>query len=75
MTKKRVRSIAEKLTKVVEIKLGDRTWPIIITHNVLIECEQLTGLNLLAGEVNMIKPSFTLIRALLYVALKRAGAR
>jgi hypothetical protein len=74
MAKPRIRSIADKLTKKVEVKVGGETFSIIITHNTLIECEQLTGLNLLAGEANILKPSFTLMRALLYVALKHAGA-
>ena len=72
MAKKR--SVAEKLTPKVKIRLDDREWPIVITHNVLIDAEEITGLNLISGDVNLVKPSATLVRALLYVALKRAGA-
>jgi hypothetical protein len=69
------KSIAEKLIRKVELKLDGKTWPLVVTHNVLIECEELTGLNLLAGEVNLLRPSAKLVRALLYVALRRAGAK
>lgn len=67
-------SVAEKVTRRVELKLDGETWPIVVNHNVLIEVEELTGLNVLAGEANLIKPSAKLIRAALYLALKRAGA-
>jgi Phage integrase, N-terminal SAM-like domain len=56
-------------------KLDGKTWPLVVTHNVLIECEELTGLNLIAGEVNLLRPSAKLVRALLYVVLLRAGAK
>jgi hypothetical protein len=69
------KSIAEKLVRKVDLKLDGKTWPLIVTHNVLIECEELTGLNLIAGEVNLLRPSAKLVRALLYVALRRAGAK
>jgi hypothetical protein len=67
--------IAEKLIRRVELKLDGKTWPLAVTHNVLIECEELTGLNLIAGEVNLLRPSAKLVRALLYVVLRRAGAK
>lgn len=67
--------IADKLIKRVEVTLDGKTWPIVITHNVLIECETLTGLNVLTGDVNVARPSATLLRALLYLALKGAGAK
>ncbi len=72
MTKK---SIAEKLIRKVELKLDGKTWPLVVSHDVLIECEELAGLNLIAGEVNLLRPSAKLVRALLYVALRRAGAK
>ena len=71
------KSIAERLIRKVELKLDGKTWPLVVTHNVLIECEELTGLNLIAGEVNLLRPSAKLVRALLYVAnvLLRSGNR
>jgi hypothetical protein len=69
------KSISEKLIRKVDLKLEGKTWPLVVTHNVLIECEELTGLNLIAGEVNLLRPSAKLVRALLYVALRRAGAK
>ena len=67
--------ITERLIRKVELKLDGKNWPLAVTHNVLIECEELTGLNLIAGEVNLLRPSAKLVRALLYVVLRRAGAK
>jgi hypothetical protein len=64
------RKIADKLVQKVEILLDGKTWPIVITHNVLIECEDLTGLNVLSGDANLVRPSAKLI-----LALQRAGAK
>ncbi len=68
------RPLADRLIKKVEIKLDGKTWPLVITHNVLIEVEDLTGLNVLMGEVNIARPSAKLLRAVLFLALRRAGA-
>ena len=70
-----VRKIADKLVQKVEILLDGKTWPIVITHNILIECEDLTGLNVLSGDANLVRPSAKLMRALLFLALQRAGAK
>lgn len=72
------RKIADKLIQKVQIRIDGKDWPIVITHNVLIECEELTGINVLSfeqGTVSIIRPSATLMRALLYLTLKRAGAK
>lgn len=72
------RKIADKLIQKVQIRLDGKDWPIVVTHNVLIECEELTGINLLsfeAGTVSIIRPSAKLMRAMLYLTLKRAGAK
>jgi hypothetical protein len=63
--------LAAQLTPRVEVTLGGRSWRLCLTHRVLLECEELTGLSLLAG-ANL--SSARLIRVLLYCALKRAGA-
>jgi hypothetical protein len=69
------RKIAEKLIKKVQIRLDGKDWPIVVSHNVLIECEELAGLNMLTGEANFImRPSAKVVRALLFVCLQRAGA-
>ena len=71
----KVKPISEKLIKRVEVKLDGNTWPIVITHNLLIDAEDLTGLNTLTGDVSSLyKPSAKVVRAILYLALKRAGA-
>jgi len=74
-SKPMVRKIADKLVQKVEILLDGKTWPIVITHNILIECEDLTGLNVLSGDANLVRPSAKLMRALLFLALQRAGAK
>lgn len=68
------RKIADKLIQKVEIKLNGKKWPLLVDHNVLIECEELTGLNMLTGEAGMLHPSAKAVRALLYLCLKRAEA-
>lgn len=68
------RKIADKLVEKVQIRLDGKDWPIVVTHNVLIDCEELTGLNLLTGEANIVRPSAKLVRALLFLCLRRAGA-
>ena len=69
------KKLADKLVQKVEILLDGKTWPIVITHNVLIDCEDLTGLNVLSGDANLVRPSAKLMRALLFLALQRAGAK
>lgn len=67
------KNIAEKLIEKVEIKLGNKTYPVVMTHNVLIDIEEQSGLNLLSGEASIIKPSFKAMRAMLYAVMTRAG--
>lgn len=69
------KKIAEKLTGKVIVNLDGKEWPIVVTHNLLIETEELTGLNTLTGEANMVRPSAKLVRAILFLALKHAGAK
>lgn len=69
------KKIADKLVQKVEVLLDGKTWPIVVTHNILIECEDMTGMNVLSGEINLLRPSAKMIRALLFLALQRAGAK
>jgi hypothetical protein len=69
------RKIADKLIQKVEVRLDGKNWPLLVDHNVLIECEELTGLNMLTGEAGMMRPSAKAVRALLYLCIKRAGAK
>lgn len=66
-------TIADKLIRKVELRLNHEDWPLVITHDVLIECERLTGKPLLAGG-DVLRPSARLLQALLYLTLRRAGA-
>src|SRR2546430_13397757 len=70
--------MAKKLDKLIQkvvLPLDGKEWRSVITHNTLIDCEELTGLNSLTGEVNILRPSAKLVRALLYLSLKHAGAK
>jgi hypothetical protein len=68
-----VATITDKLIRKVEIRLGGADWPLVVTHDVLIECERLTGKKMLAGG-DVLRPTARLVRALLYLMLCRAGA-
>lgn len=71
----KVKSITDKLIKRVEIKLDGKTWPVVINHNLLIDVEDLIGVNVLTGTgLNITQPSAKILRAVLYLALKAAGA-
>jgi hypothetical protein len=67
-----VPSLADRLVPRVEFAVGGRRWPILFTHRVLLDCEVLTGIDMLA--TNLGNPSARLLRALLYLALERAGS-
>lgn len=69
------KKLADKLIQKVQVHLDGKDWQLVITHNTLIECEELTGLNSLTGEVNILRPSAKLVRALLYLSLQHAGAK
>jgi hypothetical protein len=66
-------AIADKLIRKVEIRLDGADWPLVVTHDVLIECERLTGKKMLAGG-EALRPTARLVRALLCIMLRRAGA-
>lgn len=70
-----MKKASSKLIKKVTLRLDDRDWDIVLTHNVLIDCEELTGLNLLTGDVNLLRPSAKVVRAMLFVCLRNAGAK
>jgi hypothetical protein len=77
MASKKVLSMADKLVKKVNLELDGDTWPLMVTHNVIIDAEDALGQNgnILSGECNIIRPSAKVVRALLWAALKRAGAK
>jgi hypothetical protein len=58
----------------ITITIDGKEWPITLDTNDLVEVEEVTGLNILMGIGNMSLPSFAVLRALLYVALKKTGA-
>jgi len=68
------RKIVDRLIQKVQIRLDGKEWPLVVTHNILIDCEELTGMNVLTGDANLMRPSAKLVRALLYLCLRRVGA-
>lgn len=65
-------SIAHRLTRPVELSAGGGAWRILFTHRVLLDIEELTGLN--AMQVNLGQLSARLLRAVLFAVLREAGA-
>lgn len=66
--------LAERLTPRVELAIGGARWPVLFTHEVLLDIEGLTGHSVLHGQVNLWNPSASVLRAVLYLVLRRAGA-
>jgi len=64
--------IAHSLTKPVEISAGDRRWRIVFTHRVLLDLEEITGLD--AMRVNLRNLSARMLRGVLFAALRDAGS-
>jgi hypothetical protein len=66
--------LAERLTPRVELTIGGARWQVLFTHEVLLDIESLTGCSVLAGQVNLWHSTASVLRAVLYVVLRRAGA-
>lgn len=60
------------LTRRVEFSYEGCPWPLVFTHGALLRCEELTGTPML--KARLAQPSARLLRALLFVALREAGA-
>src|SRR5882672_4370995 len=69
------KALADKLIDKVVVQLDGKEWRLVVTHNTLIDAEELTGLNSLTGEVNLLRPSAKLMRGMLYLCLRHAGAK
>ena len=64
--------IARRLTKPVELWACGRKWQLLITHRVLLDIGELTGMD--AMRVNLARPSALVLRAVLFAVLREAGA-
>lgn len=53
--------------------LGGRRWWLRITHRVLLDCEEASGVDMLAASQEIAHPSARLMRTLLWAALCAAG--
>jgi hypothetical protein len=56
------------------LPLGGRRWWLRITYQVLLDCEEATGVDMLAASSEVARPSVRMLRALLTAALRAAGA-
>jgi hypothetical protein len=54
--------------------LGGRRWWLRITYQVLLDCEEATGVDMLAASSEVARPTVRMLRALLTAALHAAGA-
>lgn len=66
-------TIAERLTRRVSIELGGKAWPIVFTHSVLLDIEDETGLDVMAGSLDLARPTARAFRASLVIAMRAAG--
>jgi hypothetical protein len=64
---------AERLTRKVAISLGGKSWQLLFTYGVLLEFEEVSGLDTLAGEFDPIQLSGGHLRAVLFALMARAG--
>jgi hypothetical protein len=58
----------------VTIEIDGKSFEITVGTNDLIQVEELTGRNMLMGMANLVMPDVTILRALLFVTLRKAGA-
>src|ERR1700683_1067579 len=65
--------IARWLTRPVELRACGSKWRLLITHRVLLVIGELTGSD--AMRVSLARPSALVLRAVLFAALREAGAR
>jgi len=63
-----------RLSRRVELSAGGKLWPVLFTHDALLDLWELTGLDAMAGQISLVRPSGKLLRAALFVVLKHAGA-
>lgn len=68
------RSLAERLTERVHITFEGRQWPVLFTHDVLLDLEESLQVNILNGDLNMFQPSARVLRGVVHRILVRAGA-
>ena len=66
---------AERLIRPVPLTLGGKSWSVLITYGVLLDCEETTGADLFGNLASLSNPSARVLRGLLWAALKRSGAK
>ncbi|MCU1326647.1 MAG: hypothetical protein JWN34_2017 [Bryobacterales bacterium] len=65
--------LADLLIRPPVLTLAGAVWPILFDHAALLEIERLTGLDVLAGDLDLWQPNTKQLRAALWAALRRAG--
>lgn len=66
--------LAYRLTRAVLLRLKKEDWPILFTHAALLDIEEQSGCDVMAGEFNIYRPRADWVRVALWAALKQAGA-
>jgi hypothetical protein len=67
-------ALVRRLSRPPDLVVGPKRWPALFTHAALLELEELTGLDVLNGGLNLLNPRALELRDALYVLLKHAGA-
>lgn len=66
--------ISARLTPAVRLKFAGAEWRIVVTHDVLLGLEEMTGADVLGGGIDPWCLSAADMRALLYLTLRGAGS-
>lgn len=66
-------SLVRRLSRPPDLVIGTKRWPALFTHAALLDLEDLTGLDVLNGGLNLLNPRARDLRDALYVLVKHAG--
>jgi len=64
-------SLSDQLIERVTINLAGHEWRLVITYGALLDCEEVTGIDMLTGVEAFVNPSTRSVRALLWAVLRR----
>lgn len=64
-------SLSDQLIERVTINLAGQEWRLVITYGALLDCEEVTGIDMLTGVEAFVNPSVRSVRALLWAVLRR----
>lgn len=67
-------SLSDQLIERVTVNLAGQEWRLVVTYGALLDCEEVTGIDMLTGVEAFVNPSCQSVRALLWAVLKRHDA-